>query len=266
MECDNNVLKLIESRPELKSKLISNKTYGEVLEIITLKEIDDPKFKQVFTGNIWKTYYKNIKLILEMEEWKNPKYQHLLTSSIWNRSYSEVKSVLAMPEWDDPKYEHLLTPNIWQSSYKNIRKILEMKEWDDPQFAHLFTSSIWNNTYEQIASKLRMNCFKLPQYKHLLTPSIFLITEENINNNINLFKDLGLERFIEITNIRINAEDQKLLIKYMINNDIPLVVRGRLHEILRYPSSAKLEKYGITWELIRELEQHCVKQKIKQYN
>lgn len=257
---DNKIKELLKDRPELVSKLVYNKTYEEVAEILSLEELNNPKYKHIFTSNIWKTYYKNIKLILSMKEWQDPKFSYLLTSSVWNRSYSEVKNILSMPEWNDPKYEHLLTPNIWQSSYKNVKKILGMKEWDNPEYAHLFTSSIWNNSYEQISSKLKMSCFKLPQYKHLLTPSIFLIPEQNIEDNITLFKELGLERFIDVTNIRISAYDQRLLIKYMINNDIPLVVRGKLHEILRNPTSARLEKYGISWDVLRE---NATKNKVK---
>lgn len=251
MKNNSDIKELLKDKLELQSKLAFNHSYEEVEQILALKKMSDPKFAQVFKSNIWKTYYKNIKLILEMEEWNNPKYQHLLTSSIWNRSYSEVKNTLNMKEWNAPKYERLLTPSIWQCSYNDIKDILAMKEWDDPKFSHLLTPSVWCSRSHQIKEKFNIPYFQMPEYQHLLTPGIFLITNNNIISNIELFQSLGLERFLSATNIRIDVESQKLLIKYMVNNNIPLVVRGRLHDILRSPVDSKLKEYGISWDIVK---------------
>lgn len=248
----DKITEVLKDKPELQSKFVYRKTYEEVLEILLLRETCDPKFKHLFTANIWKTHPKNIELILSLPEWNDSKYQHLLTPSIWNRNYSEVKSTLTMKEWNDPRYEHLFTPSIWQCSYKDIKTILKMKEFEDPKFKHLLTSSIWANRPEQISSKLKMPYFEMPEYRHLLTPSIFLITEENINDNILLFREYGLDKHIMPTNIRTNAEDQRLLIEYMVENNIPFVIRGKLHEILRKTTTKELKKYNIDLNSLRK--------------
>lgn len=260
---NNKIVELLKDKPELQSKLLYHKTYEEVLEILLLRETCNPKFRYLFTANIWRTYPKNIKLILDMQEWDNPKYQHLLTPSIWNRSYSEVKNILAMPEWNNPKYEHLLTPSIWQCSYKDINDILNLKEWRLKRFKHLLTPSIWTSRPEQISSKLQLPCFKIPKYQHLLTPGIFVITEKNINDNILLFEEYGITKFIMPNNIRVNASDQRLLIEYMIDNNIPLVVRGKLNEILCSTTTKKLATKGINLNLLREVNKDKTLAKVK---
>lgn len=99
-------------------------------------------FNDVMGSMMLKTSYKKIMEILSLKEWNNPKFCSLLTPTIWQSNYENIKKILEMEEWNDPKFQPLLTSNIWVSNYKNAKNILGMEEWNDVKYSHLLSPSI----------------------------------------------------------------------------------------------------------------------------
>lgn len=72
------------------------------------------------------TSYDEILNMLSLEEWEDEKFKPLLTSDIWKHKTGKVKKLLEMPEWENEKYTHLLKPSILKVSLINIRELINL--------------------------------------------------------------------------------------------------------------------------------------------
>ena len=135
-----------------------------------------------------------------------------------------------MPEWNDKKFRGLLTPTIWKNSEKTIKEKLYLEYWGDSR------------------------------YIHLLVPSIFSIRTNNIKDGIKLLEKYGVSEYITNRCLRRNARELEILIKYLLKNNIDLVVeepsrKPRLNNILNSSNAQLKEKYNIDIkELAKEKE------------
>ena len=163
-----------------------------------------------------------------------------------------IKKILEMKEWNDPKFQDLLTSTIWNSNYEDIKKILEMKEWNDPKFQGLLTSNIWASNYSNVLEKLHLKIWDNPKYKSLLTPTIFAIRTTNILECINIFEEYSIEDYITTNSIRKNPIELRMLLDYLIENNISLVVDNKLNKIINATKKQLKEKYGIDMKYIME--------------
>ena len=196
--------------------------------------------------------YDELKKILEMPEWNEERFQELLTSTIWKNNYETIQKVLQMPEWNEEKFQGLLTSNIWSSNYEMIQKVLQMSEWNEERFQGLLTSTIWNSNYENIVEKLHLSIWNNPKYEKLLTPTVFAIKASNILSNIQIFEEYSIEDYITTNSLRKNPIELSTLLKYLVNNNIDLVVDHKLNKIITATKKQMKEKYGIDMNMIME--------------
>ena len=187
-----------------------------------------------------------------MPEWNEEKFQGLLTSTIWISNYETIQKVLQMPEWNEEKFQGLLTANIWNSNYETIQKILQMPEWNEERFQGLLTSTIWSSNYENIVEKLHLSIWNNPKYKKLLTPTVFAIKTSNILSNIQIFEEYSIEDYITTNSLRKNPIELRNLLKYLVDNNIDLVVDYKLNKIITATKKQMKEKYGIDMNMIME--------------
>ena len=180
-----------------------------------------------------------------MPEWEEPKYQNLLAPSIWLTNYEEIKKILAMPEWEDPKYQSLLTPNIWHTNYEEIKKILDMPEWSNPKYQSLLTPTIWKTKFEKINNIIHMPELDNPKYAHLLKVTMLNINIKKIREIIALFEELGLSDYLT-NNIFVRSIKQtKAIYDYLIENNIPVIINGKLNPLFNCSKAIMLKRYGI---------------------
>ena len=196
--------------------------------------------------------YNEVKKILQMPEWKEEKFQGLLTSTIWNSNYEMIQKVLQMPEWKEEKFQGLLTSNIWQSNYETVQKVLQMPEWEEEKFQGLLTSTIWISNFENTKEKLHLPIWDNPKYEKLLTPTIFSIKIDNLLKNIQIFEEYGIEDYITTNSLRKNPIELSNLLKYLVDNNIDLVVDYKLNKIITATKKQMKEKYGIDMNMIME--------------
>ena len=57
------IMELLKSinRLDLVTKQLSTRSFDEVVNILSMKEWNNPKFKHLLTSNIWKISYEDIK-------------------------------------------------------------------------------------------------------------------------------------------------------------------------------------------------------------
>lgn len=151
--------------------------------------------------------------------------------------------------------QDLICNLMFERSEQEILKILKMKEWEDPKFAPLLTSTIWSSKAETIKEKLHLFYWNLPQYQHLLTPSIFAIKVDNIEKNILLFQEYGIDSYISVSCLRKNPNSQRVLLKYMVENDIPLITDEKINPMIIATNKVLKEKYRIDMKYLLEHEQ-----------
>ena len=245
----NELLKKM-GREDLKCDFLYKRDYNTVLEMLSLPYWNEVKFQSLLTSTIWLSNAKEIKAILKMPEWKEEKFQPLLTSTIWLSNSEEIKEILGMPEWNEVKFQPLLTSNIWRSNAKEVKEILEMSEWKEEKFQSLLTSNIWQSNAKEIKAILKMPEWKEEKYKHLLIPSIFCASTKNIRDNIELFKEYNIDNYIVNSCLRRNVKQQRVLLEYMIENNIPLFEEKkdgeyRLNTMISATNSVLKKKYGI---------------------
>ena len=221
----------MESKKEVIDRLIKGKEYL--------------KCNRLYNKSI-----TEIKKILNMPQWNNPKFAGLLTSNILKSNADEVEKILNMEQWKDPKFAGLLTSNIWKSNAGEVEKILNMEQWKDPKFAGLLTSTIWTSNAGEIEKILNMPQWENSKYVHLLRPSIFAVTSKNIESNIEIFKKYGIDAYITNNSLRRNPQKQKILLEYLVKNNIPLLEDDKgghfkLNKIINASNTVLRNRYHI---------------------
>ena len=176
--------------------------------------------------------------------------EYLKCNKLYNKSITEIKKILNMPQWNNPKFASLLTSTIWISNAGEVEKILNMEQWKDPKFAGLLTSNIWKSNAGEVEKILNMPQWENSKYAHLLRPSIFAVTRKNIESNIELFKKYGIDAYIANNSLRRNPQKQKILLKYLVKNNIPLLEDDKgghfkLNKIINASNTVLRNRYHI---------------------
>ena len=127
-----------------------------------------------------------------------------------------------------------------------------MPEWNEERFQGLLTSTIWNSNYENIVEKLHLSIWNNPKYEKLLTPTVFAIKASNILSNIQIFEEYSIEDYITTNSLRKNPIELSNLLKYLVDNNIDLVVDYKLNKIITATKKQMKEKYGIDMNMIME--------------
>lgn len=78
---------------------------------------------ELIGGNVYRKTPEEIIEILSLKEWEDPMYKNLLTVFVWNKSVNDIKRVFKMKFLKDKKYSHLLKPAIFSLP---INKIIPM--------------------------------------------------------------------------------------------------------------------------------------------
>ena len=88
------------------------------------------------------------------------------------------------------------------------------------------------------------------KYVHLLRPSIFAVTSKNIESNIEIFKKYGIDAYITNNSLRRNPQKQKILLEYLVKNNIPLLEDDKgghlkLNKIINASNAVLRNRYHI---------------------
>ena len=90
-----------------------------------------------------------------------------------------------------------------------------------------------------------MEEWKNKKYKHLLQSSILSRKKESLQVNIRFAEQYGFEDYINIKYLLKSPSQNYALINYLINNEIGLVIDGKLNSIFAYQPGAIKKKFNI---------------------
>jgi len=172
--------------------------------------------------------------------------------------------ILDLPYWDEKDeqgkyiFRDLLISSIWNSNVDQIKSILSLPYWAEKDeqgkyiFRDLLTSNIWNSNVDQIQSILRLPYWGNPIYQHLLTSSLWILNAKHIQDVIEFCETIGIEQFITISLLKKSILQLKALIHYLNEQNISIIINGKLNPIFNYSSSVLKKKYHIDLkELVR---------------
>ena len=199
---------------------------------------------------VFKKDVSEVRNILELPYWDDYKFQKLLTPTVWHSSYTNIKKILELPYWNDRFYSQLLSSNIWRStSAKDVEKILRLPYWKYDVFKLLFTPSIWNSRSNEIRQKIELPYWQDKELRPLLTPSLLALRTKQIIAGMELLKEYGIEKYATFACIRRNTNELRVLLDYLIENNIELVIDtgeySKLNPIINASNNLLKEKYGI---------------------
>ena len=236
----NLFFNLPEEKKELFLPLLSSTIWNSNLENIkeifdifsSLSEKQEALFKPLLTSNIWQSNPDNVRAIFDifsnLPEDQKKLFMPLLTSNIWNSNPRDVKAIIDiisnLPEDQKELFKPLLTSTIWISNPENVRAIIESKIWDNALYRKLLTKSIWNKSITKI---------------------------ENV---IETMEELKIEKYITPTCLSLSPIQIKALYHYMKENNILVIIDGKLNPLFNVSPSIMLKRYGVNLKELVERE------------
>ena len=145
-------------------------------------------------------------------------HPELFTSqTLAHATLEEIQKMLQSPEYQEHP-ELFTSTTLAHANLENIRELLKMDIWKDPKYKNLLTSSI--------VAKARQMIIKIPI---LLDIAKFYQIEEYLNTSFLLF----------------SPSQNFALIKFLEENNMPLVVNNKLNPIFGKAPGLLKKKYNI---------------------
>ena len=213
-----------KEHPELfTSETIAHAKFREIQKIIQSKEFKE--HPELFTSTtIAHAKLEEIQKMIQSPEYKE--HPEMFTSTtIAHAKLEEIQKIIQSPEFKEHP-ELFTSTTIARAKLEEIQMLLKMKYWKDKRFEKLITSTIVAKS-KSMVSKL---------------PILIQIAEEyNIDNYLN-------------TSFLLSSPSQNYaLIQYMNENNISLVLNGKLNPLFgKQPGVLKKKDNIDTKELIEK--------------
>ena len=159
---------------------------------------------------------KDIKDILHSEEYKE--HPELFTSTtLAHAKIKDIKDILHSEEYK--KYPELFTSTtLAQAKIGDIKTLLQMPYWSDIRFKYLLTSSI--------LAKSKQMIIKLPVL-------------------IKIAEYYEIDEYLNTSFLLVSPKQNFALINYLNDNNIPLIINGKLNSIFGKQPGFLKKRYGI---------------------
>ena len=171
----------------------------------------------VAVGIEWgSTNLEEIQNIIQSQEFKA--HPELFTSETLARAkFEEIQKIIRSDEFKaHPKL--FTSQTLARAKFEEIQKLLQMDCWNDKRYSGLLTSSIVANSKSMI-SKL---------------PFLFRLAEEN-----------NIDNFLNTSFLLFSPSQNYALIQYLKENNLPLVIDGKLNPIFGKQPGLLKKKYNI---------------------
>ena len=187
------------------------------VEKLDIKFINHTGNLSVAVGIKWgRTTLEEIQKMIQSPEYKE--HPELFTSqTLTYATLEEIQKMLQSPEYQEHP-ELFTSTTLAHANLENIRELLKMDIWKDPKYKNLLTSSI--------VAKARQMIIKIPI---LLDIAKFYQIEEYLNTSFLLF----------------SPSQNFALIKFLEENNMPLVVNNKLNPIFGKAPGLLKKKYNI---------------------
>ena len=192
-----------------------------------------------------KTTLEDIQKIIQSEEFKT--YPHLFTSeTLAHAKLEDIQKIIQSEEFKT--YPHLFTSTtLAHANLEDIRKVIQSEEFKT--YPHLFTSqTLARANLENIRKLLKLPYWSDDRFKNLLTSTIIVYSKKMLTKLpvlIELAERYDIDKYLNTSFLIFSPSQNYAIINYLLDNNQPLVVDGKLNSIFGKQPGLLKKKYGI---------------------
>ncbi|MCI6265505.1 MAG: hypothetical protein MR598_01500 [Erysipelotrichaceae bacterium] len=213
------------------------------------KIIQSPEFKEhpeMFTSQtLAHAKLEEIQKIIQSPEFKE--HPEMFTSTtLAHAKLEEIQKIIQGPEFKEHP-ELFTSTTLAHAKLEEIQKIIQSPEFKE--HPELFTSqTLAHAKLEEIQILLKMDIWKEPKYTNLLTSSIVAKSKQMITK-IPILLEIAnfyqIEGYINTSFLLFSPSQNYALIKYLEENNLPLVENNKLNRIFGKQPGFLKKKYNI---------------------
>ena len=218
--------------------------FGEIQKIIQSREFKE--HPELFTSQtLARAKLEEIQKIIQSREFKE--HPELFTSeTLAHAKLEEIQKIIQSPEFKEHS-EMFTSTTLAHAKLEEIQKMIQSREFKE--HPELFTSeTLAHAKLEEIQKLLKMDVWKDPKYTNLLTSSIVAKSKQMIIKIPILLKIANfyqIEEYINTSFLLFSPSQNFALIKYLEENNIPLVTNNKLNPIFGKQPGVLKKKYNI---------------------
>ena len=218
--------------------------FGEIQKIIQSREFKE--HPELFTSQtLARAKLEEIQKIIQSREFKE--HPELFTSeTLAHAKLEEIQKIIQSPEFKEHS-EIFTSTTLAHAKLEEIQKMIQSREFKE--HPELFTSeTLAHAKLEEIQKLLKMDVWKDPKYTNLLTSSIVAKSKQMIIKIPILLKIANfyqIEEYINTSFLLFSPSQNFALIKYLEENNIPLVTNNKLNPIFGKQPGVLKKKYNI---------------------
>ena len=244
------IQKIIQSKeyqehPELfTSEVLAHAKLEEIQKIIQSKEYQE--HPELFTSEVLAhATLEEIQKIIQSKEYQE--HPELFTSQTLARAkLEEIQKIIQSKEYQE--HPELFTSEVLAyATLEKIQKIIQSKEYQE--HPDLFTSTtLAHAKLEDVQKLLSMDCWNDERYKKLLTSSVVAKSKSIISKLPILFdiaEEYGLTDYLNTSFMLVSPNKNYALIKYLEENNLKLIIDGKLNPVFGKAEGLLKKKYNI---------------------
>ena len=234
-----------KEHPELfTSTTLAHAKIKDIKEMLHSEEYKE--HPELFTSEtLASAKIKDIKEMLHSDEYKE--HPELFTST--TLAHAKIKDIKELLHSDEYK-EH---PELFTSETLACAKIKDIKEMlhsdEYKEHPELFTSTtLAHAKIEDISTLLKMSYWCDIRFKHLLTSSVLAKAKQMINKLpvlIKIAEYYEIDEYLTTSFLLVSPIQSFALINYLNDNNIPLIINGKLNSVFGKQPGLLKKKYGI---------------------
>ena len=213
-------------------KIIQSKEYQEHPELFTSQTLAHAKLEE-------------IQKIIQSKEYQE--HSELFTSqTLAHAKLEEIQKIIQSKEYQE--HPELFTSEVLAyATLEKIQKIIQSKEYQE--HPDLFTSTtLAHAKLEDVQKLLSMDCWNDERYKKLLTSSVVAKSKSIISKLPILFdiaEEYGLTDYLNTSFMLVSPNKNYALIKYLEENNLKLIIDGKLNPVFGKAEGLLKKKYNI---------------------
>ena len=242
-----------KAHPELfTSETLAHAKLEDIKAIINSEEFK--AHPELFTSQtLAHAKLEDIKAIINSEEFKA--HPELFTSqTLAHAKLEDIKAIINSEEFKAHP-ELFTSETLAHAKLEDIKAIINSEEFK--AYPELFTSqTLAHAKLEDIKKLLQMDLWNNSKYANLLTSSIVAKSKQMLKKIpilIKLAENYGFEECLN-TNFLLHSPSQNYaLIRYLKENDIPLIINSKLNSIFGYQPGVIKKKYNIDLNILMDM-------------
>ena len=191
------------------------------------------------------TTLEEIQKILYSKEYEE--HPELFTSTTLSHAkLEEIQKIIQSKEYQEHP-ELFTSQTLAHAKFEEIQKIIQSKEYQE--HPELFTSAtLAHAKLEDVQKLLSMDCWNDERYRRLLTSSVVARSKSMILRLpilFNLAEEYGLTDYLNTRFILVSPNQNYALIKYLEENNLKLIIDGKLNPVFGKTEGLLKKKYNI---------------------